>query len=62
MKNIELSKENKIYLENKLNEFLNETLFNSDLLKDDNEDLEITLEEQSFKYLIELLNEKIEYY
>ncbi len=62
MKNKELSNEDKIYLENKLEKFLNEALFDSDLLKDDFDFEGTSLEEKAIRFLIKSLNDRIDYY
>jgi hypothetical protein len=57
-----LTNDEKIYLENKIEEFLNSSLFNSEILDRDSEDFEPSLEEQAIQFIIKSLQDRISYY
>jgi len=58
-----LTNEEKLYLENKLEIFLNESLFSSDIvLRDVESDFEPSLEEQAIQFIIDTLQDRISYY
>lgn len=50
------------YLEDKIEEFLNNALFNSDIVADDSEDFNPTREERAIQFIIDTLSERISYY
>jgi hypothetical protein len=56
-----LTDENKRYLEGEIESFLNNSLYNSDLLSGDSEDNDPTLEEQAIEFIIQTLEERISY-
>ena len=58
----ELTDENKKYLETQVEDFLNDSLYNSDLLSGDDENDNPTLEEQAVRFIIQTLEERIDYY
>lgn len=57
-----LTDENKQYLEREIESFLNNSLYNSDLLSGDDENDNPTLEEQAIRFIIQTLEERIDYY
>jgi hypothetical protein len=57
-----LTNDEKIYLESKIEEFLNSSLFNSEILDRDSEDFEPSLEEQAIQFIIKSLQDRISYY
>ncbi len=58
----ELTQEEKIYLEDKIEKFLNTSVFNSNILGDDSEDFDPTKEERVIQFIINSLSERISYY
>lgn len=58
----ELTNEEKIYLENEINKFLNRSLYDSDILVRDSEDFNPTLEQKAIQFIIDTLEERISYY
>ena len=58
----DLTNEEKSYLESKLEEFLNNSLFNSEIMGRDNEEFEPSLEEQAIQFMIKSLQDRISYY
>ena len=58
----ELTNKEKLYLETELEKFLNNSLFNSDILDRDSEDFDVTLEEKAIQFMIDHLEERISYY
>lgn len=59
---LELTNEEKVYLENEVEKFLNTSLFSSDILTRDNGDSEISLEEKAIQFIIQTLKDRISYY
>jgi len=51
-----------IYLESKIEQFLNESIFSSDILANDSPDFEPTREERAIQYIIDSLTERISHY
>jgi hypothetical protein len=58
----ELTREEKIYLEDKIEEFLNKSLFSSDIIANDSPDFSPTREERAIQFIIDTLTERISYY
>jgi hypothetical protein len=58
----ELTNEEKAYLEDKIEKFLNNTVFNSDIVANDNEEFSPTREEKAIQYIIDTLEDRIAYY
>lgn len=58
----ELTNEEKIYLESEIEKFLNNSLFNSDILARDSEDFNPSLEEKAIQFVIDALQDRISYY
>jgi hypothetical protein len=58
----ELTSEEMIYLENEIEKFLNNSLFNSDIVANDSEDFDPTREERAIQFIINALTERISYY
>ena len=58
----ELTDKEKIYLENEIEKFLNNSLFSSDILHRDSEDFNPTLEEKAIQFIIDTLQDRISYY
>ena len=58
----ELTHEEKMYLETSIEKFLNNTLFNSDILVGDSDEFSPTKEELAIKFIIDSLQERISYY
>jgi len=58
----ELTESDMIYLESKIEQFLNESIFSSDILANDSPDFEPTREERAIQYIIDSLTERISHY
>ena len=58
----QLTDQEQAYLEDKIEEFLNNALFNSDIVSDDSEDFNPTREERAIQFIIDTLKERISYY
>ena len=58
----ELTDEEQVYLEFEVENFLNKSLFTSDILADDSEDFNPTREERAIQFIIDTLQERISYY
>ena len=58
----ELTKEEKIYLEDKIEEFLNKSLFSSGIVANDSPNFSPTKEERAIQFIIDTLTERISYY
>jgi len=61
-KSPDLTIEEKGYLENELEKFLNISLFSSEILRRDSEEFEPSLEEQAIQFIIKTLEDRISYY
>jgi hypothetical protein len=57
-----LTLEEKIFLEGEVETFLNSSLFRSDIVADDSEDFSPTREELAIQFIIDTLQERIDYY
>jgi len=57
-----ITDEDKTFLEGEIEKFLSNSLFNSKILDNDSEDFSPTLEEQAIKFIIDNLQERIDYY
>jgi hypothetical protein len=58
----ELTPEEMNYLENEIEKFLNNSLFDSDIVANDSEDFNPTREERAIQFIINTLEERISYY
>lgn len=58
----DLTDKEKLYLESKLEEFLNKSLFSSKIMDRDEGDFEPSLEEQAIQFMIKSLQDRISYY
>jgi hypothetical protein len=58
----DLTNKEKIYLESKLEEFLNKSLFSSKIMDRDEGEFEPSLEEQAIQFIIKSLQDRISYY
>jgi hypothetical protein len=58
----DLTKDEKIFLENKIEDFLNDSLFNTDMLNNDSDEFSPTKEEKAIQFVINTLKERTSYY
>ena len=58
----QLTDQEKKYLRGEIEDFLRDTVFNTDILANDSEEFNPTKEERVIKYIIDDLTERISYY
>ena len=58
----QLTDQEKSYLGDEIEKFLNNSLFKSNIVADDNEDFNPTREERAIQFIIDDLTERISYY
>tara|TARA_B110000196_G_C20603344_1_gene411800 strand:+ start:151 stop:405 length:255 start_codon:yes stop_codon:yes gene_type:complete len=57
----ELTKDEMIYLNAEIEDFLNNSLFNSDIVTNDRGDFDPTREERAIKHIIDILQDRVDY-
>lgn len=57
----ELTKDEMIYLNAEIENFLNNSLFNSDIVTNDRGDFDPTREERAIKHIIDILHDRVDY-
>ena len=58
----QLTDQERNYLDGEVEKFLNNALFNSDIVADDSEDFNPSREERAIQFIIDALKERISYY
>ena len=58
----QLTDQERSYLDDEIEKFLNNSLFNSEILASDSEDFNPTREERAIQFIIDALQERISYY